>query len=561
MVELRPIDPTPFDVFSNPCNLRRDLHVFVDYVQSREVKRLHRTNGLGKSDANRLAKLMSDSEAVAEVREHGESVWIDFVDRVAWSLKFVSYDVKGVYAGYTSNEPSFPDNYITFNPKPYQDFVTASLNDQEAELLYLLKGEADGCRSEFFNTGTLGRLDPFSNFGCGVGVVPTLDFPHVRHFLLDLLQTCQVGVWYSTASLVEHLKLNNPYFLIPKNPRVKGYSRYEGRYGNFREGISRWEARDPVPDDAPDAFERVEGRYVERFLEGLPLLLGYVDVAYRPQSSPQIYPTRDQLVAFRVTSRLAHALQQTIPEPKVMVQPNFEVFIESAFYPGQVLNQLLPLGEVTADDLLTIIKLDRVKVAAQVAQDDTLDVIALLTRLSQRNLPANVIREVREWTAQADKFILYEGFGLLEGGGEADLLKPYLVEQISAQQQIVHSPGVLFRQLEAAEAIPLAVIHGEAKLTPLPDKAKTVFVKRKAVRKPKRKAKETITLKQQTIVVLYLPSSKVLEVFRLALLKAHCPVEIDTQRLTISYQQGAAAQVQAVLKTLQQKFVIQIEGV
>jgi hypothetical protein len=84
--------------------------------------------------------------------------------------------------------------------------------------------------------------------------------------------------------LIQYLKTAHPFFLIPKEPRYKSrWDRKEGRYGNFREGEDRWKSNRVISEHVPDAFERVEGRYVERFLEGIPLTLGYLDVAYSNQ--------------------------------------------------------------------------------------------------------------------------------------------------------------------------------------------------------------------------------------------------------------------------------------
>lgn len=55
-------------------------------------------------------------------------------------------------------------------------------------------------------------------------------------------------------------------------------------YDNFREGENEYgkSKATVVPDDAPDGLERLEGRYVERFLEGVPLALGYGVLALDP---------------------------------------------------------------------------------------------------------------------------------------------------------------------------------------------------------------------------------------------------------------------------------------
>jgi hypothetical protein len=157
-VNLELIDVAPLDVATELPDLRRDLHVFVDFVCHREVKRSHRGNALSKADAKRLAKLLSDPDAVREVDEEGSSGWIDFVDEVALRLGFIHYDTQGQYAGYTSQEPSFPDNYIEFRAKPYEQFLAAKAAKQESTLLELLVRQGQGLASEFYRQSVLGRL-------------------------------------------------------------------------------------------------------------------------------------------------------------------------------------------------------------------------------------------------------------------------------------------------------------------------------------------------------------------------------------------------------------------
>jgi hypothetical protein len=560
MTELKTIDIAGLDVFENPCNLRRDLHIFVDYVRTREVKRLHRSNQLNKADSLRLAKLMSDPEAVKGVRETGGSGWVDFVDGVALQLGFVSYDTKGEYAGYTSSEPSFPDNYILFNAAKHRKFIESTLGKQEEQILQSLLAKREGCESEFFSTGLLGRLEGFSNAGCATGVVPMLDFPRIRRFLLDILKKCEIGVWYSTASLVQYLKIQHPYFLIPEKPRFK-WDRRKGRYDNFREGHDRWRPERDISERTPDAFERVEGRYVERFLENAPLVLGYVDVAYAVKPYKGMLPSMGHLQAFRVTNRLRLALDGGIPTPKVTVQPNFEIYVESAFYPANVLSELLPLVEPVSEDVTTILRLDKKKVAANLAQDEELDVVSLLSRLSHQELPRNVVRELAEWTEHAEKFTLYEGFALLEGDEGLPLADSFTVEQISAGIRMIHSPDRLFARLEKAERVPLRIKHSGTKLHPLPRKARTVFIRKSREAKPKPTVEVPVTLLRKTSITLHFPTGKVLERFRQALLDIRCPVEADRDNLTISFAQQYEPLVEQVTKSLANEYLIQIEDI
>ena len=567
MTELTSIDVTDLDIFGNPCDLRRDLHVFVRYVQEREIKRLHRDNNLSKSDSLRLAKMMSDPEAVAGVRETGGSSWVDYVDWMALKMGFVTYDTKGTYAGYTSSSPSFPDNYIQFNAERYHRFVESPLAQQEQLLIDTLVGDRDGGRSEFFQSNILSRLSVFASWGCATGVVPTLDFPKARRFLLNLLQTYQVGVWYSTSSLVRHLKTNHPFFLIPQNPKYKDrQGRDKGRYGNFHESKNYWGYEIDISEHAPDAFERVEGRYVERFLEGIPLTLSYVDVAYDSQPHTGIYPSLDTLKAFRVNNRLLHALAGDIPSPRVTVQPNFEIIVESEFYPAYVLSQLIPLADVISEDVSTILKLRKEKVAARLAQDEGLDIAALLTRLTGRDLPANVARELAEWAEHSEKLTLYEGFALLEGDQDLATTIPFIAEatvkRISPAICIVRSPETVYARLEEAELIPLSVQHSESRLHPLPEKARTVFAKTAPMIEPEPQ-KESVVLMRHATITLHFPTEEWLERFRQALLDVRCPVEVDQSDRTITFAKRYEPQVTKLIETLrkEKEYEISIEDI
>ena len=82
-MNLESIDVASLDIVTALPDVRRDLHVFVDYVRAHEVKRSHRENTLSKADEKRLARLMSDPDAEQEVLEDGFSMWIGFVDRMA----------------------------------------------------------------------------------------------------------------------------------------------------------------------------------------------------------------------------------------------------------------------------------------------------------------------------------------------------------------------------------------------------------------------------------------------------------------------------------------------
>jgi hypothetical protein len=123
---------------------------------------------------------------------------MEHLDDVCLALRWVNYDTKGQYMGYSSSEPSFPDNFMKFDERQHRNFLELPLQAQEQQMLDVHLKAGEGCESEFFHRGTLGRLDSFDSRGCATGVVPTVAFSKVRRHLLELLAQCPPGVWFST---------------------------------------------------------------------------------------------------------------------------------------------------------------------------------------------------------------------------------------------------------------------------------------------------------------------------------------------------------------------------
>ncbi len=546
-MELTPIDVTDLDIFINQSDLRHDLHVYIEYIQNQSAKRGLRGDWINKSDALRLAKLMNNPKAEAEIQSHGRDKWLGFITDLGRQLRLTN----------TAN----PNSYVTVDPEKYHQFLELSALQQEEFLLNKFITHYNSQQNEFFTANIFSRSTFFSHYGSSSGVVSLVNFAEVRRLLLKLLAECQSGVWYSTASLVEYLKKNYPYFIVPKKPKMNKWEQQQNlsRYDNFREGTNYWHKDSFILESAPDAFERVEGRYVERFLEQIPLIMRYIDVAYDREKYIGAEPTRNRVQAFRVNERFLSYTRGDIPTPKITIQPNFEIYIESPFYPFTLLAKLLPLTEVVSEDVVTVLRLHKQKIMSQVAKDESLDVVALLASLSGRPLPQNVQIELQEWSSHAEKFILYNGFGLLEGEDQSPAISQATVETISPTLRIVRLPATLFTQLEEADLVPWTVIHGDNELKSLPKKAKTVFSKEVEVKvKPK---KQPITLMRQVAVTLFFHDSQILEEFRKVMLEANCPVEANTTKLTLTYTKQYENLVEAAFKQLGKDYIITLEDI
>jgi hypothetical protein len=566
---LAPIDIKSLRTFSNERDILHDLFVYLDYAGEHSIKRMTRTNEIPRTDQQRMAKLLGGLAFDPKQDEIDASQWIDFIDSLAYRLHLVNYDIKGVYRGMNSSEPSFIENYVTVTEAQLREFLELTPVEQEKRILETLKDPKSLSQfqhneyNEFFLTSVLGELDPFDARGSAIGVIPTLKFPNIRQFLLDLLVQCTPEVWYSTESWVQYLKTNFPYFLIPEKIQPDRWGKIGGRYDNFHE-IKNFTTYDTatIPENAPDAFERVEGRYVERFLEYLPLLMRFVDVAYDPEEYTGSSPSRGMLKAFRVNERLQRVMRGEKTPPRVTVQPNFDVVIESDFYPAKLIQQIAALSEpvsnpLTGSTYVGIFQLKKAQVAqAQVRQPD-LDVIALLKELSGRDLPPNLQTELEEWSGHADQFTLYEGFGLLESMDEVPQVDQFTAERISPNFHLVRNAKALYQNLESKGCVPLRVEHAPAGFFPLPETVHSLFPKEAVEEEP-----ETVTqikISRIISITIKFPDEGSLDAFRKMLAELRCPFQSDSKLRTLTFDQQNQAKFDEAVQRLRDVYAVEIE--
>jgi hypothetical protein len=564
-ITLARADVSELEVFANDRDLLQDLASYLDYVQTHTIKRMFRTNQIPKADMQRIARLLGDRQIEQAVKETGTDRWIAFIDQLAREMGLVSYDIEGEFVGYSSAAPSFYNNIILLNEKDWQDFLAASPAHQEKRILNALvdfKGMQGFLPpNEFYQQSLVGRLDTFSPYGSAMGVMPTLDFPAVRRFLLELLSGCEAGGWYSTSSLVDYLKANHPTFLIPQKLSPDHWGKIPERYSNFRDGPNRWSDRH-VPTDAPDAFERVEGRYIERFLEGIPLVLRFVELAYPLQPYEGLYPMMSQVPAFRLSERFTRLMKGQIEPPRVSLLPNFDVIVESEIYPLNLMRQLERLAErVSAPTssmhaLVITLQLKKERIAAELARNPNLDAAALLREWSQRALPVNVLAELEAWSGHAEQFILYQGFGLLESTEALPQARHYSVEAVGPGLQLVRQPAELFQDLEAAALVPL-MAHHLHRIQPLPAGAHTCFPQEIPAAEPA--GPQLLEIERSTLVRLHFPSEESFEDFRNALSEARCPIQVDVPARLIQYAQQHQPIFDRIQEQLAGKYQVRIE--
>jgi hypothetical protein len=564
-------NPSELDIYRNERDILRDLFIYMEYVSQRSVKRMTRTNQIPRADITRLAKLMDIDPPEEDDWMYARPFWINFIDSLARSLNLVSYETNGEYRGYSSSGPTFTENYILVKQSELDKFLNLSPVDQEKIILAGITIAKTNSRmenslhNEFYDYGPLGILDAFDRWGSGQGPVTMIDFSSVREFLLNVLFQFEAGQWYKVDSIVAFLKAEFPHYLLPKElPKKDRWGRPLERYENFMEKPVDQTRRVSISANDPNAFERVEGRYVERFLEYLPLLMRFVELGYSREPYKGDLPSLGVLKAFKITERFHRMFSDEEPVPKVTVQPNFDVIVESEFFPYKIVRQLAAMGELVSTSNSTpgvyvgIFQLKKNLVAAVQAKQSDLDVSGLLKDLSGRDLPPNVQIELDEWVGHADQFTLYEGFALLETAAFPAELKKYVSEIISPALTLVSDPAIVFSVLETHGHVPIWTDHDEMAFSLLPEVATSLFPRYTPVLLEPQKARQ-VTLARAIVVSYRFPDKETFDLVCKDLAEQRCPFHTEPAQLSLSILSTDQPRFEQSLQRLNHLFEFEID--
>lgn len=483
-------------------DLRRDVYRFVRYVQEKRLVRTRYGNQIPKSAARPLAKVLSYAGEAQAMEEDGFGFWSDHVSQVGRELGLISFDTKGAYQGYSSTEPSFPDNEIKVEEKAWRTYLKKTALEKERAILEV---HLRTTPNEFFNEATLVEGEGFDSFGCATGPAGKMKLLKTRRGLLEFLLELEPNLWYEARDVVESLKAVAPSLILDpssRGPDCESTERLrhwewdsgsgkkagakrpevtlEDIYTNFREFKSdedRWRRRGErqITAKTPDAFHRVEGRYLEFFLRQIPYLCGFVELAYRKPSDRHgldVVPSFERLRAFRLTPRCFRILRgdAEFDKVKVTVLPTFEVLVEAPSYPELTLETLGPYSTPLREDgPVHRLRLEKKNVVEAAAQNRRArPAVEVLEELASSPLPENVAVELASWAGHGEKVVLYEGSALLEvqGSPEArqqvlsalgDLVRDDRLEGFA----VVCNPARAFQRLEEGLHVPIRIRHRE----------------------------------------------------------------------------------------------------
>ncbi|MFT4973653.1 MAG: hypothetical protein ACI9JY_002863 [Saprospiraceae bacterium] len=568
------IDVSQFEIATPEYDIRKDLFRFMQYCQEYTIKRSVYGNMLSKSDYKRICKLMGHPELMEDYNKDMGLEWVDFVDDQALGLRWINYDTEGEYSGYTSSQASFRDNYIEVNSDKFQQFLSLSSLEQEQFLYRYFVGQKREY-NELLSNSFFGRLNSFSYTGSATGVLPTLNFKKTRRILTDTLATLESNVWYQASDLIDLLKEKHPWFLIPEAVYIEesgGWNKPKkkvkyDRYYNFHEykngeNSHSYRRRDGtkeyiLPEDLL-GFEKVEGRFIERFLEDYVFTLGYVELAYSKEKYTGIMPEMGTLTAFRLSPLFTKMLQNEDIDCYVSVQPNFEINIISPVYPFAVLHQLSNFTKPIKEDKQFVLKLDKQKVLEYLVAKPDFKLTNLLKELSNTPLPQNVVMEIEEWTERTNVFTLYKNLGIYEGLKKQPLADFFTEAAISRTIRLVRQPKSLLEKLHGNGVIALGGHHGEDKFQEFPTKVKTVFPTLK-IEESKKKTKETVEITREEMLVYSIGNQDFYDKFLLEILKSQLPVEVNKVKKTLLFHKKNETKMKALIAELKENFQTKIK--
>ncbi len=534
-------------------NLQKDIHTMTKYVLNRSVKLSHRENDFSKADKKRLAKLLDAPSCYSFDDECDTGTWSYYILELCRKLKIVSYMTEGVYAGYSSYEESFPDNYIKYKPENVYEKLLPT--DKERLIFDVLIDR----ETEYYTQGMIASYGPgmFSTSGSLSNVANKVNFKSVRKKLLKIIAAFAGRNEVLLKDFITFLKDNHRDLILNKNLVEK--ARCKHRYAYFYR--SRYGNDDEIKESDNDAFDKVEGMFVAWFLEGLISEMQFVDIKYNCEYKTEEYLWEpDYIKSFRLTDkffRLTDNHDTTLNAVKTTLTPDFKIFVEAQLYPSKVLDKLFPYVKTISEDknVITLALDKKNTVTNMVENHDLLSPEKVLEELCI-NIPNNVKIELKSWGTSSDKFIVYNNVGLVEISKFPEnerqainnIISDYLVVGVNDKFRVIRNPNKIYEQFESAEYVPSQQRHKNGSLAFKIDRKKII----------KAQLKKSVLIKEKRFIALEIEEDKIRkEVFEFFSKKEIAPLFNDKSGVVI-FPESARAVYRSLINNLKKKYNVEL---
>ncbi|TFG33189.1 hypothetical protein EU527_08555 [Candidatus Thorarchaeota archaeon] len=194
------------------------------------------------------------------------------------------------------------------------------------------------------------------------------------------------------------------------------------------EELRDWIRSELFQENQPLKWIQVDDDRVQMALE-TPILLGLIEAAYKGK----------KLLAVSLTDVGEHVLKEKSPKPKpagretFIVQPNFDITAFTTEMEYQKLYRLMIIAEPVRTDVVSTFKITEKSIfeAIEIGLREK-DLLGFLTAESNKPIPANVERSIRDWTSQTT-FTTISEVSLFETETERDLEMLMLIPEFESQ--------------------------------------------------------------------------------------------------------------------------------
>ncbi|MBI2877389.1 MAG: hypothetical protein HYY20_10950 [Candidatus Tectomicrobia bacterium] len=427
-------------------SLRADLFYLLDYLDDNLVELTKREKAIPTPVVRKLNRLMTRFPPGEDAEADGR--WVTFLSQLIRQMGFVSfddstrdrYDYESTYYDRRLRRRVrvYREEELALNQARYAQYLNGSDLEKERQITQALCQSLDNELYRFSPLVTSGDhlpqpLNRFTSFDWKLGAAGYMDLPQVREALLSLLGKLDPEVWYDFDDFVQFLKKDH-YPLILDHKRRDRYNK-----ANFYHSFEEYQSpegrysRDPslrreIHDKLPDAFERVEGRYLAYFLENLPFLLGYVSLAKLPpedvwEAFP--FPEYRTLRGFCLTPKGKAVLSGNASYPfrrELKLLPNFDIHLHMPDFSEKILGRLTRISPLRREGPVYSGKLSREMICQVLLQGERLEDYLTFFR-GMGSLPQNVEVELRSWAGHIERVVIYAGGVYLESLADRERIR------------------------------------------------------------------------------------------------------------------------------------------
>ena len=389
--DLEPAEAPAHPLAVTPWELPRQLYALLHYLKSRPVRVLLSTDDMSKRDLAALAELLG---VPAHYRRWGPG------------LDGPDLHLLRVLAEAASLVARTPDRSLQSTSLAKGLF---GLPPVERTALLLEGTIRQDVRSELAETEWLIVENQSGRTRADSDVPRPAELPRSRRHLIEALRRlARPGTWYSAASLARVAMEADPDFLIPRRPEPRSATLRGG--GATYRGLRAVDVERPSPSiEMLVGWPEVEGEFVRLFLTRRLGRLGLVE-------------TDAGGSVFRVTPLGAHVLgladAPPLPvaeAPSVIVQPNFEVLVETSGPALALVGQLDRFAELVRFDRVAHFRLTREALYAGLeAGLKADDVLEFFEAHSRGPLPQNVAFSLADWARAHGRLTVRRGATVLE---------------------------------------------------------------------------------------------------------------------------------------------------